>query len=374
MRILITPDSYKGALTAGEAVRAIQSAVLAVHPGAQCDCLPLADGGEGTVEALGAACGGTCRSTTVSGLLGAHATAGWITLPDGTAVLEAASCLGWHLLPADHRDARRTRSDGLGALLDAAAAGVPDRHPTGVLCGLGGTLTNDCGYGLARTLGFRFTHAAGCDPRDVIGLLESVLSVVPAMDSFVQETRITALCDVRNPLCGPSGATHTYGPQKGVPATDLARMDAAVRHFAGIVCRDVRAVDIDAPHTGAAGGLGFALEAFCMARLVDGAAFILDAVHFDERCRWADLVITGEGRVDAQTAQGKLVAMVARRARALGTPVHCFAGRVEGDPEALCAQLGLTALHECTPRDVPEHALRAMAAEALQQRVMEVLS
>jgi glycerate kinase len=226
---------------------------------------------------------------------------------------------------------------------------------------------------MAEALGYRMESTAAGEARDVADRLARVTGIRPPATPPLANVAITALCDVRNPLCGERGATMSFGPQKGIPPHDLERVDTAVRHFAEIVRRDVRAIDVEAEHTGAAGGLGFAMAAFCDARLVHGAEHLLNAVHFDDRCGRCDIVITGEGRVDAQTLNGKLVSAVARRAGALRKAVYAFAGRIDGDPDALRRELGIAGLYEASPRGVPESEIAGGAEGWLREAVGRVV-
>lgn len=346
MRVLVAPDSFKGSLTAQRVAGIIGDALRASDPACTLTLLPLGDGGEGTTaavrDALRAADASLCINHSPA--LDARARpvmAEWIRLPDGTALTDAAACIGLAQLATGERDARRASSAGLGLLVRRICAELPTR----VVIGLGGTATVDGGIGFVRAMGWRLVDAAGRDVAgdDVVDVVERVVRIEPPQDWPARWHRIpfTAWSDVAAPLCGSRGAARQFGPQKGAAPADVEALEHALARFADLVHRDVRDVDPDAPGMGAAGGLGFALRAFMNAEVVSGADGVLDMVAFDACVREADLVITGEGRLDAQTREGKLVSVVARRARAAGVPVVAVVGRLAGDARELCDSLAL---------------------------------
>ena len=333
MNILIAPDSFKGSLPAVRAAEIVAGVIARRDPAAHCLLLPQADGGEGTVDALFCAFGGRLHLHTVADPLGRPVQARWLQLPDGSALVESAACVGYTLLQDHERDPRLLHSDGLGQLLRH----LQERGYTNVFCGLGGSATNDAGLGLARALGAEIDYARGS-----IGSVREALATVQSMTfTGCEDCRLTVLADVTNPLCGPNGASAVYGPQKGIPEPDIRVWDDAHRHFASVACRDVRAVDIDAPGMGAAGGLGFALACFGRAELQSGAAFVRRHSGAEAAIPRADVVITGEGRIDAQSAQGKVLGGLAEVARAYDVPVFAFCGSADGDSDGLAAELGL---------------------------------
>ena len=345
MNILIAPDSFKGSLPAVRAAEIIADTIMRQDPAAHCLLLPQADGGEGTVDALFAALGGRLHLHEVPDPLGRPVQARWLQLPGGSALVESASCVGYTLLRDEEREPRLLRSDGFGQLLRH----LHERGFTRVYCGLGGTATNDAGYGMAMGLGaeIRTRDARPGSLRDALASAERIAGP-PSRD-----WQVTALADVTNPLCGPIGATAVYGPQKGIPERDILEWDTAVRHFAAVACRDVRPVDIDAAGMGAAGGLGFALACFCGADLQSGAAFVWRHSGADAALRQADLVITGEGRIDAQSGQGKVLGGMATAAADAGVPVFAFCGSAEGDADAVAARLGLAGVLPIAPAGLP---------------------
>lgn len=305
--------------------------------------LPLADGGEGTTRALVRAAGGELKEARVEDPLGRERSAPWGLLPDGRAVVEVAAASGYSLLRPDQRDPARTSSRGTGQLMAAAfAAGCPE-----LIVGLGGSATNDGGAGIASALGVRFLDAQGQElPPGGLALARLARIELPegslAARLRAGELRVVAACDVDNPLCGPRGASRTYGPQKGASPALVEELDAALSRLEEIVRRDLGLEVGETPGAGAAGGIGAGLLAFCGAELRRGAPLILDAVGFSEHLAGARLVITGEGQLDAQTLHGKLPLEIARRAA--GLPVVGVAGRVEPSAREALYREGFTSL------------------------------
>jgi glycerate kinase len=319
MKVLCAPDKFKGTVSATEAAAAMaRGAERAETPAGSLiiDCCPVADGGEGTLEALIAALGGEIRWARVVGPLGAEVEAPYGVSGDGmTGVVEFAAASGLVLAPLDQRDPTRTTSFGTGQLIAAAAeAGCRT-----IIVGIGGSATCDGGAGLAQALGARFYDEAG-------RLIEEPLSGGRLRETARFEPpgtlpAIRVACDVSNPLLGPNGAAAVYGPQKGATPQQVRQLDQALTHLAGIVGGEVQTSGF-----GASGGAGFGLAMMCGARLEPGIDLILQAVRFEERCRDADLVLTGEGRLDGQSLQGKACMGVARAAAALGVPAVAIVG------------------------------------------------
>jgi len=316
MKILIAPDSFKGTLTAAQACDIIARAFLSVFPGAEAHTLPLADGGEGMARAWHAACGGELRAATVSGPYGEPVGAEYLLLPDATAVLETASCAGLELARPRGLDPEKTTARGLGELMLAARGAGATR----VLLGLGGSATNDAGCGMAYALGWRFYDSAGASFCPVGGTLAQIEKIEPPRTSFALP--VTAACDVQAPLYGPEGAAYIYAPQKGADPTMVERLDRGLRHVASVYAPALA----DEPGAGAAGGLGFGVLAFLGGQLRPGVDLLLDCAGFDALLAGAGLAITGEGRMDAQTLQGKAPCGVLRRAQAHGVPVLGICG------------------------------------------------
>ncbi|MBE3560851.1 MAG: glycerate kinase [Ktedonobacteraceae bacterium] len=324
MRIVIAPQSLKGSLTAAEAGRAIAQGVRAVYPAADIEIVPVADGGEGTVQALVDATGGELRHRTVTGPLGEPVRAFFGLLGDGqTAAIEMAASSGLPLVPPDRRDPRRTTTYGVGELI-LAALDAGCRH---FIIGIGGSATNDGGAGMAQALGAHLTSADGQEiERGGAALIHLARISITGMDVRLHECTFEVASDVTNPLCGPAGASAVYGPQKGATPAMVIELDQALAHYARIIERDLGISVANLPGAGAAGGLGAGLVAFLQAKLRPGAQIVLEALHLQERLRGADLIITAEGQLDAQTAYGKSVGAVAGLAKRSGITVLALAG------------------------------------------------
>jgi glycerate kinase len=340
MKVVVAPQALKGSLEGGAVGAAIAAGIRAVAPAAEITVMPVADGGEGTVRALVAATGGELRVAEVTGPLGEPVRAEYGLLGQSsalggrTAVIEMAAASGLPLVPPGQRDPLRATTYGTGELLRAALDAGCER----ILIGIGGSATNDGGAGMAQALGAHLLDATGRElPRGGAALAALARIDTRTLDPRLRDARVTVACDVSNPLCGPQGASAVYGPQKGATPEMVARLDAALAHYASVVRRDLGADVADVPGAGAAGGLGAGLLAFAQAELVPGARMVLDALGFEERLAGADVVFTAEGQLDAQTAYGKAVGAVAAAARRAGVPVIALAGSIAADDAALAA-------------------------------------
>jgi len=324
MRILIAPQSLKGSLTAAEAGSAIAQGVRMVYPKAEIEVVPVADGGEGTVQALVDASGGKIIQQMVTGPLGEPVLAFFGLMGDGsTAAIEMAACAGLPLVPPEKRDPRITTTYGVGELI-LAALDYGSRH---FIIGIGGSATNDGGAGMAQALGAALHSKQGTEIARGGAALATLAHIsTSTMDPRLQECTLEVACDVTNPLCGPTGATAVYGPQKGATPEMIEELDKALAHYAQIIEQDLGMSVLEIPGAGAAGGLGAGLMAFLHATLRPGAQIVFEAVDLEERTRKADLVITAEGQIDAQTAYGKSVGAVAEIAKRYDLPVLAFAG------------------------------------------------
>ena len=324
MRIVIAPQSLKGSLTAAEAGAAIAEGVRAVYPEAECVIVPVADGGEGTVQALVDATGGEIVLQTVTGPLGEPVEAFYGLLGSGdTAAIEMAACAGLPLVPPERRDPRITTTYGVGELILAAL----ERGCHHFIIGIGGSATNDGGAGLAQALGALLQTGENADIARGGAALATLAQIsLSSLDSRLANCQFEVACDVNNPLCGPTGATAVYGPQKGATPEMVAQLDMALAHYAEIIERDLGLSVKDIPGAGAAGGLGAGLIAFLHATLRPGSQIVLEAVHLEEQLAGADLVITAEGQLDAQTAYGKSVGAVAALAKQYHLSVLALAG------------------------------------------------
>src|SRR2546430_5326897 len=342
MRIVIAPNAFKGSLSALQAAEAMRDGVLAAAADADLVLVPIADGGDGTVDALVAATNGERRTLRVRGPLMDAVDAGYGVIDNvKAAVIEMAKAAGLALVPADKRDPRVTTTYGVGELLQHAYdAGA--RH---FIVGIGGSATNDAGAGMAQALGYHLLDDRGHElPPGGLALKRLARIHVGGVHANWKVADVDVACDVTNPLTGPSGASAIYGPQKGATPAMVAELDAALRHVADIIRRDL-GVDVEAlPGAGAAGGLGAGLVAFAGARLRPGAEMVMQALRLDDRIKGADLVITGEGRLDSQTARfGKGPAAVARHARNAGIPVVALTGGIADEAELALLFDGLEA-------------------------------
>jgi glycerate 2-kinase len=333
MRIVVAPQALKGSLSAAETGEAIAEGARLVYPDATILVVPVADGGEGTTQALVDATGGQLLEREVIGPLGRPVRAFFGLLNQGqSAVIEMAAAAGLPLLSAEERDPRVATTRGVGTLILAAL----DEGCTHFIIGLGGSATNDGGAGMAQALGTRFLDAEGNELPPGGAALSRLARIVPTgLDARLQNCRFEVACDVTNPLCGPTGASAVYGPQKGASPALVAELDAALDHYALIVERDLGRAVRDLPGAGAAGGLGAGMLAFLNARLRPGAQIVLEAVGLEELMRGADLVITAEGRLDSQTAYGKTIGAVAALAKQYALPVLAIAGGLGSDYQEL---------------------------------------
>ena len=332
MRIVIAPNAFKGSLSALEAADAIAEGVRVALADAELVLVPIADGGDGTVEALVAATQGERRTLRVRGPLGGPVNADYGLIDGGsTAVIEMAKAAGLALVPPEKRDPRVTSTSGVGELLQRAY----DDGARHFIVGIGGSATNDGGAGMAQALGY---HLLDADGRELApgGLALQRLARIHTggVHANWKEAEVEVACDVTNPLTGPSGASAVYGPQKGATPAMVKDLDGALKHFAEIIRRDLE-IDVEhLPGAGAAGGLGAGLVAFTGAALRPGAEMVMEAVRLDERLQGAQMVITGEGRLDSQTARfGKGPAAVARHARNAGIPVVAIGGSIADEAE-----------------------------------------
>jgi glycerate kinase len=335
MRVLVAPDKFRGTLTARQAAEAIETGWRRARPDDVVELIPMADGGEGTLDALVEAQGGRVVAATVTGPLGdpVDAAFGVLTTADGpTGVVEMARASGQALIGETRRDPLRTTTRGTGELILSAL----DSGARRVVVCLGGSATNDGGVGMATALGIRFLDAEGRDLRDGgAALLDLARIDEGGLHPAVASATFLGATDVENPLCGPLGASHVYGPQKGASSDDVFLLDRALAHLAAVVHHDLGIALKDEPGAGAAGGLGFGLLAFCGARLRRGVDVVMEAVDMAGRMEGADLVITGEGSLDAQSLYGKVPAGVIRTATLRSVPVAVLCGRSEVVPEGV---------------------------------------
>jgi glycerate kinase len=335
MRVLVAPDKFRGTLTARQAAEAIETGWRRARPDDVVDLVPMADGGEGTLDALVDAQGGRLVATTATGPLGdpVDAAFGIVETTDGlTGVVESARASGLALLGEGRRDPLRTTTRGTGELILSALSAGARRV---VVC-LGGSATNDGGVGMAAALGIRFLDVHGRDVTDGgAALLDLARIDGRGQHPAVAVATFLGATDVENPLCGPAGASHVYGPQKGASPDDVFLLDRALAHLAAVVHHDLGIALKDEPGAGAAGGLGFGLLAFCGARLRRGVDVVMEAVDLGGRMEGAALVITGEGSLDTQSLYGKVPAGVIRLGELHSVPVAVLCGRSEVTPDGV---------------------------------------
>ena len=363
MRIVIAPDSYKGSVSALAAAQAMARGVRAVFPDAEVVCVPIADGGEGTVEALVAATHGRLVEQQVRGPLGEPVRARWGVLGDGaTAVIEMAAASGLPLVPRERRDPRVTTTFGTGQLIAAALDAGLGR----LVVGIGGSATNDGGTGMARALGARFLDADGRElPEGGAALARLSRIDLAGLDPRLARADLVVACDVDNPLTGPRGASAVYGPQKGATPEMVVELDAALGRYAEVASAATGRRVAEVPGAGAAGGLGAGLLFFTPARLRPGVGIVLEVTGFAGLVERADLVLTGEGRTDFQTAMGKAPVGVAAAARRHGVPVVCLAGGLGPGADEVLAH-GIDALADVVPEAMPLEECMARGAELIE--------
>ncbi len=375
MNVVIAIDSFKGSLTSLEAGQAAAEAIKAVEPQSQVHVFPVADGGEGTVDALTEGLGGEIVATEVTGPLGQVVASRYGYIP-GTdaAVIEMADAAGLTMVPEYERNPMNTTTYGLGELILHAAR---DKGCRDFIIGIGGSATNDCGLGMLTALGVKFYREDG-RPTGIFGRdLAAVERIdMSGMAPILRECRIRVACDVTNPLTGPNGCSAVYGPQKGATPAIIEQMDSYIDRFAGIAQRDLGVTGAELPGAGAAGGLGFAFHAFLGAELKPGVELVLDAIGIDGALYDADLLLTGEGRIDSQTAMGKAPVGIAELAKKRNPRVRTVAvcGCARDDATAVNDH-GIDAyfpiIHQSM--SVEESMEKATALRNLKQTVTQII-
>ncbi|HWI61774.1 MAG TPA: glycerate kinase [Symbiobacteriaceae bacterium] len=370
VRILIAPDSFKGSLSAAEAAAAMARGAAAAFPAADIVQLPMADGGEGTVDALVAGTGGQLVTHTVTGPLGERVDSRFGLLGDGeTAAIEMAAASGLLLVPKDRRNPLLTTTYGTGELIRAAL----DRGVKRIVCGIGGSATNDGGAGMVMALGAKLLKADG-SPIGFGGgaLLELDRIDLSGLDPRVKNVELLVACDVDNPLCGPRGASAIYGPQKGATPEMVQTLDRALAHLAEVMARDLGVYVRDVPGAGAAGGLGAGLMGFLGARPRPGIEVVMEALRIDRVLEGTTLVVSGEGRTDGQTLAGKVPMGVARRAATHGIPAIVVSGAVTPDAEGLLEHNIASLISICDGPMTLDEAM-TQAAELLERATARAL-
>lgn len=362
MKIVIAPDSFKENMTSLQVAKAIEKGIKRVLPKARCVAVPMADGGEGTVQSLVDATGGRIIRKRVTGPMSRPVNARYGMLGDGaTAVIEMAEASGLPLVPRAERNPLKASTYGTGELiLDACAKGAKT-----IIVGIGGSATVDGGAGMAQALGVRFLQASG-KPLEAPaggGVLHLIDRIdMRGLDPRVRKARIIIASDVDNPLCGKRGAAHVFGPQKGATPAMVRTLDDNLKHLGTLIKKQLKKNVLTLHGAGAAGGLGAGLVAFAGARMKSGIDLVIEATQLKKYVKGADLVITGEGRVDFQTAFGKTPSGVARVARAQGVPVVAIGGGLADDAAGVFKH-GIDGLASATAREMDlDHAIKHSAA------------
>ena len=364
LTVVVAGDSFKGSATSAEVADAVERGIRRVVPECEVRKLAIADGGEGTVDAVAPVCGAVVREVTVQGPLGEPVAARYVLLVSGTAVIEMAQAAGLTLVEQTEAHALAASTFGVGQLI----ADALDQGVRRIYVGLGGSATSDGGMGMVRALGARFLDREGAPVAEGLAGLEQLAAVdCSGLDPRLEDAEVVALTDVSNPLTGPSGAVSVYGPQKGLPCERLVELDGWMSSYAHLLEKACGRSVEKAPGAGAAGGTGAALLAFCSARVERGIDTVLDLVGLDAALDGADLVITGEGRMDEQSAYGKAPVGVAARAKARGLPVVAVVGSRSEELDAIYQAgidlvvplpLGPMSLETCMgrARELLEHA------------------
>lgn len=371
MRIVIAPDSFKGCLNALEVAQAMQRGVQRVEPDPFIDLIPMADGGEGTVDAMLCAVKGIKIEVTVTDPLGRPIRASYGLIDEGkTAIIEMAAASGLPLLKAEEKNPRITTTQGTGELLRDAL----DRGVNKILLGIGGSATNDGGAGMVAALGAKLFDAEGrLLPKGGAALAQLSSIDLSGLHPRLSDVQIEVACDVQNPLCGPEGASAVYGPQKGANPEDVRILDRAL-HNLGQHLSALSGINLlEMPGGGAAGGLGAGLVGFLGAKLRPGSQMVLEVAHAEDKIRHADLVLTGEGRTDFQTAFGKVPVGVAALAKRYKVPVLVISGSVDGPPDFLKEQGIMSCFSVAEGPSTLEDAF-AKAEEQIERAVWRILS
>lgn len=332
-KCIVISDSFKGSLSSGEICDIARACFAEVLSDCELTAIPVADGGEGTVDCFHQVCGGELVPVTVQGPFGQDMEAAYLRLDGSRAVIEMASSAGLPLV-GDRRDPRITSTYGVGQQIRHAV----EQGSTQILLGLGGSCTNDGGCGCAAALGVRFLDRAGQAFVPTGGTLDQIAHIdVSGARQLLQTVKLTAMCDIDNPMHGPTGASYIFGPQKGADPAMVEFLDGQLKALDAVIQRELHRAVADVPGAGAAGAFGAGILAFLDGTLCPGIEAVLDLVDFDGKLKDCDLVITGEGRFDSQSIRGKVVSGVSRRAKRQGVPVAVIAGSVAEDVESVSA-------------------------------------
>jgi len=372
MKIVILMDSFKGSLSSKEAGEAVKAGIFASGTDADVSVFPFADGGEGTLDAFLAADKGSRRVTVqVSDPLGRGIEASYGVLSDNTAVIEIAQAAGLYLLSEDERNPMHTTTKGVGQLLRHAI----DSGYRRFIVALGGSATNDCGLGMLKELGLTVTDEDGNTVKDgAVGLSNAVSADDKNLLPKIRECEITIAGDVENPLYGPNGASQVFAPQKGASPEEIDKMDGWMRRFSDMVKIRYPNADAQAKGAGAAGGLGYAFQTFFNAKMAPGANVLIERTDIESMIAGSDIVIIGEGRMDAQTAMGKAPARIANLAKRYNKKVIAIAG-CAGDGYEKCKEAGIDEIYFATPpdMDISEAMKKDVALENIKRTVCGIM-
>ena len=367
-KVVLIPDSFKGTMSSAEIISIMKERIEAYNPSCQTVSIPVADGGEGSVDAFLTALGGEKVRMKTKGPWNEEVDSFYGMLPDGTAVIEMAASAG---LPqvGDRKDPSHTTTYGVGELILAAARSGAKR----LVIGLGGSATNDAGCGAAAACGVRFLDKDGRSFVPVGGTLGDIASIdLSGMDGKVKDMPITAMCDIDNPFYGPTGAAAIFGPQKGADEAMVADLDGKMKHLASVIEEQI-GVDLqEIPGSGAAGGMGGGMKAFFGARMQMGIDAVLETTGFEKLAADADVVFTGEGKIDTQSLRGKVVIGVARKAKKMGIPVIAVVGDIGDDIEAAYGE-GVTGIFSTNRVAVPYKEARLRAKSDMKLTMDNIL-
>ena len=367
-KILLIPDSFKGTMSSMEICGIMADAIHHHYPDAEVVSIPVADGGEGSVDAFLEALGGDKVTVKAQDPYGHEIDSFYGILPDGTAVIEMAAAAGLPLV-GDNKHAEKTTTYGVGQLIKDALRNKCKK----LVVGLGGSATNEGGCGAAAALGVRFIDAKGQSFVPVGETLHDIARIdVSGLDPLLKETSIVTMCDIDNPLCGPHGASAVFGPQKGADAECIKMLDNGLHHMADVIRRDLQKDVLNLPGSGAAGGMGGGMAAFFNSRLQPGIETVLDTVHFNNLLQGADLVISGEGKIDSQSLRGKVVIGVARRAKKSSVPLIAVVGDIGSDIQKAYDE-GVTGIFSINRVALPYEQLKLRAKDDLRLTVDNIM-
>ena len=367
-KAVLIPDSFKGTMSSSEIIAIMKERIEAYNPGCDIVSIPVADGGEGSVDAFLTALGGEKIKVRTKGPWGDELDSFYGMLPDKTAVIEMAASAG---LPqvGDRKDPSKTTTYGVGELILAAAKNGAKR----LVIGLGGSATNDAGCGAAAACGVSFLDKEGNSFIPVGGTLDKIYKIdISTMDESVRSLPITAMCDIDNPFYGPTGAAAIFGPQKGADEKMVELLDGKMKHLASIIESQLGIVLQEIPGSGAAGGMGGGMKAFFGARMQMGIDAVLEITGFEDLAAGADMIFTGEGKIDSQSLRGKVVIGVARKARKMGIPVIAVVGDIGDDIDAAYDE-GVTGIFSINRVAVPYKEARLRAKSDMKLTMDNIL-